>query len=220
MKDYVVEYHFQGDFDAETKYDTTIIQAENEGEASRKVEWGKSLSYVAIDDVVPCKEIDYVVDLCIGIKTETQFVVKSLFPEDPSKAQGAIFLAALGTAKAKAYDTIHKDYPAFSKRLNAVLRNSSPYHIQHPADSMVIVRPAHWIENGKKGYLVTVFYHPYNGDTHLGNGDGSYLSVEVLARDSKEARIFGIKKATPFIAGKIQSDFVMRTAEKPNNKAG
>ncbi len=219
MKDYIVEYHFQGVFEAEPSYDVIILQAENEEEARRKVEWEHWLIHAAVDDIVPCKEIDYVVDLCIGIKTESQFVVKGLFPEDPTKAQGSIFLAALGTAETEAYETIHKDYPAFSKRLNAVLRHSSPYHIQHPADSMVIVRPAHWIENGKKGYLVTVFYHPYNEDLSI-RKDLSRFSVEVLARDSKEARIIGIKKATPFVCGKIQSDFVMRTAEKPNNRAG
>ena len=215
MKDFIVEYHFQGDFEAERSYDILILQAENEEEARKKVEW----EHAAVENIVPCKEIDYVVDLCIGIKTEAQFVVKGLYPEDPSKAQGSIIDAALGTAKTEAYETIHKDYPAFSKRLNAILRNSSPYHIQHPADSMVIVRPAHWIENGKKGYLVTVFYHPYNEDLNIRN-DLSQFSVEVLARDSKEARIIGIRKATSYVFGKIQSDFVMRTAEKPNNRAG
>ena len=215
MKDFIVEYHFQGDFEAERSYDILILQAENEEEARKKVEW----EHAAVENIVPCKEIDYVVDLCIGIKSEAQFVVKGLYPEDPSKAQGSIFDAALGTAKTEAYETIHKDYPAFSKRLNAILRNSSPYHIQHPADSMVIVRPAHWIENGKKGYLVTVFYHPYNEDLNI-RKDLSRFSVEVLARDSKEARIIGIRKATPYVFGKIQSDFVMRTAEKPNNRAG
>jgi len=216
MKDYIVKYEFQGTFDTEPSHSVAVIKAESEEDARSMVEWENRLIHASVRETTPCTEIDYVVDLCEGCKTVATFVVKGLFPEDPSKAQGDGYLVSLGTARTKAYEIISRDFPDFSGRLNTILSHKCQYH---PTDSMVIVRPSHWIENGKKAYLVTVFYRRDDGELHS-EKDCSSFSFDILAKDPEEARRIGIEKAGSRVIGTIQSVLVMRTAEKPNNRAG
>ena len=132
MNDYFVAYHYQGDFDAEPGYDSIILQAQSEDDARSKVEWDNRLIHAAVSDVIPCMEIDYAVDLCEGCKTVASFVVKGLFPEDPSKAQGDCYLSVLSTAKSRAYEIISRDYPDYSGRLDTIFSQRPQNYIQHP----------------------------------------------------------------------------------------
>ena len=200
MKNYYVAYDYQGDYDVEPGHDTIILQAESEDGARSKVEWDNRLIHAAVNDVIPCMEIDYVVDLCEGCKTVTSFVVKGLFPEDHSKAQGDCYLSALSTAKSSAYEIISRDYPDYSECLNKILSHRLQYYIQHPADSMVIVRHEHWIENSKQAYWVTAFYKPDRDSCKYCSSHASF-SVDVRAKDSEEVRILGTAKAAAHIIG-------------------
>ena len=213
MSKFIVEYCFQGDFMAEEDYGTTVVDADNEAAAVSKVEREGRLCHTGVIKVTPCEkeETDWVVDLCVGNITVATFVVKEYFPVS-DQAQGTAYFAMLSCARAKAYEIIARDYPEFVQKLND--RSIS----ENEKESMVIVRPKRWIQEGEKAWTVTIFYKPNKYSSWHGK-DSSWHFIDVLAADPEQARLKGIKKAKGCILGSILSTSVKRTAEHPSVRA-
>ena len=188
MNKYMVEYSFQGDFMPEQDYSTTIVDAEDEKSAIMEVEFENHLCHARVTKVTPCEEIEYRVDLCEGNETKHSFSVMGLYPFHDD-------------AKSKAIDIVHREYPEFARKYDAIVRRS-----QFAGNSMLVVRPKRWIKPGVNAYLVTVFYR-------TSAGRYSRYSCAIIAKDSNEAREMGLEKVKFMIDGEALSVLVERTAE-------
>ena len=208
MKKFVVQYRYWVGVMEEESYGVTLVNAETPEQA--RTEAG-NVTYdgeIAVDSVTECADTDWVVDLCEGNETVATFDVPGLYPVE-GVPDGDVYLALFGEAKANAERIIREKYPEFFAKLNEVRKHRCEYYLQKPEDSMVIVRPKKWVHEGKKAYLVTVFYRHDEKVTHF--------SVEIRARDSMEASRVGVDSVMRcYASGEFVSVLVMRTAEPPS----
>ncbi len=190
---FIVEYRYQGDFMQDEGFDSVVVEAENETDAIRKVEWENRYIHVGDQKVTPCEdeETDYLVDLCEGAKTLHSFVVKAHFPLH-------------GFAKNKAMAIVQKEYSEFAQRLNEQRGKEGSLS--------VVVRPSRWVKEGEYAFEATVVYKPNELSSWYGRSESHY-NFTVLAKNPEEARAKAWEKAPFVVVGTPLSVSIKRTAE-------
>lgn len=190
---FIVEYRFQDDFMQEESFSETVVEARNESEAKSRVEFENRYIRAGVLNITRCEddETDYVVDLCDGVETLHTFIVKERFPLHCR-------------AKSKAFDIIYREFPDYSQKL----REKSLLQ----QDNMVIVRPARWIQKGKKTYAVTVFYRRNDPSSEHEIRD-TYYTHTIGAANAEEAVRIGKEKTEVMFSVTVLSASVMRVAE-------